>query len=189
MASFNKPFYFMRHAETDWSRQHIYIGSKDISLNSYGESQARKIAELLKYEVITRIVSSPLRRAMQTAKIISSSLGKDYTVINNFSECCWGVKEGTPITDSLFLKEWLSGVSHVGVEHINDFEERVRKGLSFILNYPAPVLIIAHGAIYCAIQKILKWPINGIEYCSPVYHRPPENPKHPWLICPLDMVY
>jgi broad specificity phosphatase PhoE len=60
-----KPFYFVRHGETDWNKQRIYQGSSDVPLNDTGIGQARSIAALLKKESIAHIVASPLLRGQK----------------------------------------------------------------------------------------------------------------------------
>ncbi|KJV91271.1 2,3-bisphosphoglycerate-dependent phosphoglycerate mutase [Orientia tsutsugamushi] len=49
-----KPFYFLRHGETDWNLAHRAMGSQDIPLNDRGVSQGLNAAELLKNEPIKR---------------------------------------------------------------------------------------------------------------------------------------
>lgn len=92
----HKQFYFMRHGETDWNRRRIYMGSQDIPLNQLGIEQAELAAQYLKDEPISHIVTSPLSRAPKTAEIIASVLEKPVTIIDEFIECCWGIKEGRP---------------------------------------------------------------------------------------------
>lgn len=60
----------IRHGETEWNRLHRFQGRSDISLNQKGKSQARALALALKNETITAIHSSPLKRAVETAKHI-----------------------------------------------------------------------------------------------------------------------
>lgn len=66
-----KPFYFLRHGETDWNLEHKAMGSQDIPLNNRGLSQVLNAVKLLKNESIGTIVSSPLLRARKTADIIA----------------------------------------------------------------------------------------------------------------------
>ncbi len=45
-----KPFYFIRHGETDWNKRNIIMGSIDIPLNDYGIDQARRAAMIIQEE-------------------------------------------------------------------------------------------------------------------------------------------
>ncbi len=60
----------IRHAETDWNRIRRFQGRSDLSLNQEGRDQAHALALALKEESITAIYSSPLARAMETARLI-----------------------------------------------------------------------------------------------------------------------
>ena len=64
--------YLVRHGQTDWNIQGRIQGSTDIELNSTGLNQAQKTAELLKNIDFDVIYSSPLKRTVDTAKIINT---------------------------------------------------------------------------------------------------------------------
>ncbi|MDR0774396.1 MAG: histidine phosphatase family protein [Rickettsia sp.] len=82
-----KPFYFLRHGETDWNRQHVYMGSQDIPLNQTGENQAREASHILGKKDIKHIVTSPLIRAYRTAEIVNEKLKVDITIVLELAEC------------------------------------------------------------------------------------------------------
>jgi broad specificity phosphatase PhoE len=60
----------IRHGETEWNRLHRFQGRSDLPLNPKGNNQARALALALKSETITTIYSSPLKRAIETARHI-----------------------------------------------------------------------------------------------------------------------
>lgn len=60
----------IRHGETDWNRIHRFQGRSDLPLNKKGKEQARALALTLKHEPIMAIYSSPLMRAIETARHI-----------------------------------------------------------------------------------------------------------------------
>jgi probable phosphoglycerate mutase len=62
----------VRHGETEWNRIHRFQGRSDIPLNKKGKEQARALASALKDEHITAIYSSPLTRALETARLIKA---------------------------------------------------------------------------------------------------------------------
>ncbi len=64
----------IRHGETDWNAQGRYQGQTDPPLNRRGEEQAQRLAEKLAGDRLDMAYSSPLRRAVQTARIIAESL-------------------------------------------------------------------------------------------------------------------
>lgn len=60
----------VRHGETEWNRLHRFQGRSDLALNSKGNKQAHALALALKNETISSIYSSPLQRAIETARHI-----------------------------------------------------------------------------------------------------------------------
>lgn len=69
------PFYFVRHGQTDWNKMRQELCSQDdIPLNETGLLQAATAQKKLSSIGITKIHSSPLARAKQTAEIINKSL-------------------------------------------------------------------------------------------------------------------
>jgi broad specificity phosphatase PhoE len=65
----------IRHGETDWNIEGRYQGQADPPLNSRGILQAQQLAEEVKNSAIEILYTSPLRRAKQTAQILSEALG------------------------------------------------------------------------------------------------------------------
>ncbi len=65
----------MRHGETDWNRQRRVMGTLDIPLNETGREQCARAAMLLADFGVTRVVTSPLERAADSASRIASRLG------------------------------------------------------------------------------------------------------------------
>ena len=157
------PFYFMRHGETDWNRRHIEMGSRDIPLNDRGLAQAALAAERLKSESIAQIASSPLQRATKTAEIVAEVLGKEITIINELAE--HGLDKKT-------------GESESG----EDFEARVMQALEKSLSLSGPVLIVAHGDVYCVVQRALGRAVRSLQNCGIVYYEPPVEDGHLWGI-------
>ncbi len=168
----HKPFYFIRHGETDWNCRGIHMGSQDIPLNVLGIKQARSVALELKNIPIEYIATSPLIRARQTAQIIADSLDRPIIVIDDLKECCLGVREGLPVEDGTILKQWLEGTFYEGSEKVEDFTARVIRGFQQALELPCPVLIVAHGGVYRALQQSHQWPWANLSNCSPIYHHP-----------------
>ena len=77
------PFYFVRHGQTDWNKDNKALCSDDdIQLNETGLLQVTNTSKLLPFLGITKIYSSPLRRAQQTAEIINNQLDK--IALNNY---------------------------------------------------------------------------------------------------------
>lgn len=68
--SANIRIFLVRHGETEWNRIRRFQGRSDLPLNQTGNDQARALALALKDKSFTAIYSSPLIRAMETARHI-----------------------------------------------------------------------------------------------------------------------
>src|SRR5512145_1907871 len=64
----------IRHGETDWNSSGRLQGCEDIELNELGRLQAARLAAYLSKQKWDVIISSPLKRAYETARIIASHL-------------------------------------------------------------------------------------------------------------------
>ena len=69
--------YVTRHGQTEWNALGKLQGRKDIELNEVGREQAVKVRNKLKNEKIDIIISSTLKRAKETAKIINKEFNVD----------------------------------------------------------------------------------------------------------------
>lgn len=58
----------IRHGQTDWNRDRRIMGRKPIPLNKVGRTEARRLAKALKDVEIDVIYTSPVRRAVETAR-------------------------------------------------------------------------------------------------------------------------
>jgi broad specificity phosphatase PhoE len=62
----------VRHGETDWNSSKIFRGHEDVRLNANGIAQADAVSDALKDKVFEAIYSSPLKRAVVTARRIAA---------------------------------------------------------------------------------------------------------------------
>jgi broad specificity phosphatase PhoE len=64
--------FLVRHGETDFNLTHHFQGRIDIPLNKEGKNQAQALALALKDKPLTAVYSSPLIRAIETARSIKT---------------------------------------------------------------------------------------------------------------------
>jgi len=86
--------YLVRHGETKWNSEKRVQGISDNPINARGVKQAYMLAKSLKNDNIAHIYSSPLRRALQTAGIISEILSVKVKPVNDLMELNQGTIEG-----------------------------------------------------------------------------------------------
>jgi broad specificity phosphatase PhoE len=181
----NKPFYFIRHGETDCNRRNVYIGSADVPLNQFGLQQAKIAAKLLETEPIDHIVSSPMLRATTTAEIIADQLGKKIIFVEELKECIIG-NEGAAIGDAAGIRDWFEGKATGANETIAEFKKRIASGLQKVAAFDGMVLIVSHGGVYSSVRRILGLPSIYLRNCMTIYHAPPDQETHPWSISVIE---
>ena len=67
-----KTVHFIRHGETEQNAQKVWQGHTDTPLNKKGLEQAKLLSERIS-DRVTKVYSSDLKRASQTASFLSSS--------------------------------------------------------------------------------------------------------------------
>ena len=63
----------LRHGETAWNAEHRFTTRSDVELSTEGVAQAHAVAEALAGVPLDRIMSSPMRRAAETARIVAEA--------------------------------------------------------------------------------------------------------------------
>ena len=86
--------YLLRHGETAWNRDGRVMGDLDIPLTDEGRGQCEATAGLVAGFGLDRIVTSPLRRASETASILASRLGLEVTEDPRLVEVRFGEWQG-----------------------------------------------------------------------------------------------
>ncbi len=145
----------VRHGETDWNTQKIFQGREDIELNKKGEEQAYLVAKHLKKSQWDVIVSSPLKRALSTAKIIGESVGIDeITALDAFIERDFG--KGSGMTIEQQNQNFSDGIIP-GKESDDELADRAKAGLEYIVKeYEGKkIILVSHGALINSILKIV----------------------------------
>lgn len=139
--------YIVRHGQTDWNVEGRYQGRLDIELNAKGVEQAERIKEKLNEVRFDKVFSSPLKRAYNTAQIITSN---DIVVDNRIIERCNGELEGKLKSDVKVNIDFNDpDENRMGIENIVDFRERIKSFFEEISEkYKGKnVLVVTHAGI------------------------------------------
>ena len=83
----------LRHGEAEGNRELRYLGSTDAPLTSVGEKQARQLAAALAGYPLAALYSSPLKRALGTAKRVAEITGLPVTIEPALREQDYGAWE------------------------------------------------------------------------------------------------
>jgi len=95
----SRSFICLRHGATDWNRQGLFQGRTDNPLNDDGIAQAHEAAAKLRSVELAHVVSSPLRRAVQTAEIVANVAARTVTLDHDLIELDFGSFEGQPVRE------------------------------------------------------------------------------------------
>ncbi len=146
----------VRHGETDWNLKHIMQGITDIPLNEKGKEQALMVSKKLENTKIDVCFSSPLIRAVETAKIITDL---DIIIDKRIIERSVGSLEGK---DSKIYKnhnyyDFKLNSNEYGVETVKDLFARAENFLNDVKKKYSDktVLVVSHGATIRALHYVI----------------------------------
>jgi len=146
----------VRHGATDWNLQGRCQGATDRELSEVGVRQAEQIASLLSSESVQAIYSSGLRRARQTAELISQPHNLPVLIEENIRELDHGALEGLTFNEikqsySEFLARWRTEPAEIqvpGGEKLIDVAERAWEGVTRIAERHATarsIVVVSHN--------------------------------------------
>lgn len=181
------PFWFLRHGETDWNARGLSQGRSDIPLNAIGLMQARRAAATLAPLGIASIVASPLKRALLTAEIAAEALGLPVTLDEDLAEVDFGEQEGKPMGD--WYDDWIAGsFTPEGAETFAALRGRAVRAINRALTRQAPVLVVAHGALFRALRQACGLEANvRTPNALPLKLDPPAAGAAAWTITPAEL--
>ena len=145
--------YLVRHGETEWNRLRLLQGQTDIPLSEEGAEEIRRQAMRLK-EIgfqVDHIVTSPLKRAAQTAQILADIIG--YTgqiqVNDDLKERCFGKAEGLSLAKPLDVND-----PAYEAEPMESLQLRIRRALESC-DPMEDWLLVTHGGLTKACLGML----------------------------------
>jgi alpha-ribazole phosphatase len=167
-----KSLLLVRHAHTEMAGR--FCGHSDPDLSSAGRSQLAEIVVRLRQWPVSKVYASDLKRTIQTAQAIASSLdnlsiqvrpGLREIHFGDWEGCTWEeIEANDPTTASAWLKDYPSYTAPGG-EAFHDFQQRVREELSVlagITNDECVAAVTHAGFIRTAISLVAEAPIVSI---------------------------
>ncbi len=165
--------YIIRHGETEWNVKRRFQGRSDIPLNEEGRRLARITSDALRDVDFTRIYTSPLKRAYETAMIMKGDRDIPVMTEQRIIEISFGVYEGLccgkenyNIPDPEFMNFFDRPEAYKppqGAESIEELRERTADFLQEIVHNKDmendTILVSTHGA---ALRGLLSC-INHID--------------------------
>lgn len=140
--------FLVRHAEPALTG--VMLGTLDPELSDAGRAHA---ATLLQGVALARVYSSPLRRAMETARSIAR--GAPVEILDDLREISHGdwngltwaqVEARDPELAARKLANWRA-ITAPNAEPWEEFAARVTRAFEYIRRGPRPAAIVAHAAV------------------------------------------
>ncbi|MFF0340346.1 bifunctional RNase H/acid phosphatase [Kribbella sp. NPDC004875] len=166
---------FLRHGETPHTAEKRFSGSggDDPALSENGRAQAAAAAAYLaRLGGIDAVVTSPMRRARETADVVAARLGLDVAVDNGWVECSFGDWDGHTFAEIQekwpdALNAWLESttVAPPGGESFDACARRARSARDGLLTrHPGKtVVVVTHVTpIKLMVRSVLQAPMSSI---------------------------
>lgn len=150
-----------RHGETEWSRTHRHTGRTDVPLTENGRRQAQALRERLAGRRFTRVMVSPLARALETAQL--AGLGDQAEIRPELVEFDYGEAEGLTTTEMRErIPSWTVWTHKTpGAETPADVARRLEPLLKELRETTGDAAIFAHGHVLRVLTAL--WIETGPE--------------------------
>lgn len=165
--------YIVRHGYTHWNSLGKLQGVTDTELHETGLEQAKTLGKRLESKDITKIYTSPLKRAFKTAEIINEYIKVPIIKVENLMEMNFGVWQGLTFEDvkkvhTESFSYWNENMFETIIPNGESYEivsKRAFKTIEEIAkSNDKNVLVISHGSLIRTIFcKILNISINDLD--------------------------
>lgn len=152
----------IRHGETEWNIHRRIQGTTETELTEKGVIQARQTAEYLRKQGWDHIITSPLKRAVQTAEIIAKELEiPSIRSWREFQERDYGNATGMHVDDYEKFKQ-----SKQEIRMWENDEQLLKRSISglekIVKQFPNKrIIVISHGVpIMAILEFIMKKPLH-----------------------------
>ena len=139
--------WLVRHGETEWSALGKHTGLTDVPLTAAGRAQARSVARKLAGHEFALVLSSPLSRALETARLAGFAAQVETTA--DLVEWDYGADEGRTTAeirqDRPGWTVWRDGP--LDGETAEQVAERVDRVIARVRAVDGDVLVFAHGHV------------------------------------------
>ena len=140
--------FIVRHGQTELNSRWALQGRSDHPLNEQGIAQARAAAASLHEIIFDHVFTSPLRRAVETARIIAPDVPAE--VDNRLIEMEYGPYEGIDLRNPppevvTFFSDFVRNPAPAGMEQLSQVVTRTGAFLEEIKGLDGNILISTHA--------------------------------------------
>lgn len=160
----NPLVYLVRHGQSEWNRLRLTQGqTRHPRLTRLGREQAARAASLISYDLAgraaTRVLSSDLVRAVETAEVVGEELRAPVTLDTRLREQHLGHLEGRSYEETWKAAEahdWTDPALRVaGGESMLEVHDRLGAVLAEVAEYEGVTVLVSHGdAIRAAVAYL-----------------------------------
>ncbi|MHC1732877.1 MAG: histidine phosphatase family protein [Bacteroidales bacterium] len=157
--------YLVRHGQTEWDEERRMQGSENSGMTAMGKEESKYLAKELSRTEFSKIYSSPLGRAMETAKYLKMGRNQEIIPIEAFREMDLGELEGMADRDvkAKYPEEHYNfwNRPHIfkpaGGETFEELRKRVEKGLEDLIEKAEGdrILVVTHTLVIRMILCIV----------------------------------
>ena len=144
--------YIIRHGQTELNRRQVLQGRSDAPLNETGIAQAQQMASALAGVVFCRVFSSPLRRAVQTARIVAPNVEPEMDE---------RLMTALPPEVRTFFSDFVHNPAPDGMEPLSSVKRRAGSFLENVKRLEGNILISTHAIAMKGILEQLTPESNG----------------------------
>ena len=153
-----------RHGETDWNASEIFRGRADIPLNEAGRKQAEMLGEYLGQEEVDFIYSSPLKRAVETARVIAGHRKLEINPVENLNDFHFGDWQGLSRSEVVekypdLYRDWLDTPEQVKIPGGESLEDVRGRAVPFVED---AIMRCGEGRIVFVSHRV----VNKVLVCS-----------------------
>ncbi|MEZ5407517.1 MAG: histidine phosphatase family protein [Acidimicrobiales bacterium] len=140
--------HLVRHGETEWSRSRRHTGRTDIPLTEAGRRQAAELRPVLDRLAPDTVLSSPLRRARETATLTGH--GSAAVIDDRLREWDYGSAEGRTTAELRQTEPGWSVWTHPidGGEQLADVSKRVDDLVEDLAALPGVIVVFGHAHLF-----------------------------------------
>ena len=152
----------LRHAESEFNKIGLLQGRIDCNLSEEGIRKTKERAKNFDSNYYDICFSSPLKRTLQTAKILVPNL--KIICDERIIERSLGDWENTPISDEKSFSLKNIEKRPPNGELITDVAKRVEDFIDFLKeNYEGKkILVVTHAGVIYAFQRVLNLKVEGV---------------------------
>ncbi len=164
--------WLIRHGEPAEQARGRCYGSLDLGLSDAGRAQISQVAEYLRTEPVAAIYSSPLSRALESARILAAVASCPVEVLADLREIDFGDFEGLPYDEIAarwpdLYRQWMETPTQVRFPNGESFAEmrvRVLRAFDTIQREREgqTVAIVSHGGVN---RVLIAWALQTPDNC------------------------